>query len=226
VLRYRPLTLDRVWTLANTKNKGVETLSYLFEMTDSATKSGLTANGVWLKAIESPGNAPLTVILNDKGKKDAGAEVSDRINRGEQVLALDLLFTGDAWKDTEPYSYAQILGALGTRPLGLEAGQLLEIVRWIRGKSGATKVRLESTGIRNQVAALAAAALEPDLFSEVRIHEGMRSLGYLLEVPVTFQEAPDLFCLDLYREFDLDLLAAMSAPAKVTVERYAEAPKK
>ncbi len=226
VLRYRPLTLDRVWTLANTKNKGVETLSYLFEMTDSETKGGLTANGVWLKAIESPGNAPLTVILNDKGKKDAGAEVSDRVNRGEQVLALDLLFTGDAWKDTEPYSYAQILGALGARPLGLEAGQLLEIVRWIRGKSGATKVRLESTGIRNQVAALAAAALEPELFSEVRIHEGMRSLGYLLEVPVTFQEAPDLFCLDLYREFDLDLLVAMSAPTIVMVERYAEAPKK
>ena len=226
VLRYRSLTLDRVWSLANTKNKGVETLSYLFEMTDSETKGGLTANGVWLKAIESPGNAPLTVILNDKGKKDAGAEVSDRVNRGEQVLALDLLFTGDAWKDTEPYSYAQILGALGARPLGLEAGQLLEIVRWIRGKSGATKVRLESTGIRNQVAALAAAALEPELFSEVKIREGMRSLGYLLEAPVTFQEAPDLFCLDLYREFDLDLLAAMSAPAKVTVERYAEAPKK
>ena len=52
------------------------------------------------------------------------------------------------------------------------------------------------------------------------MHEGMPSLGYLLDAPVTFQEAPDLFCLDLYKDFDLDSLAAMAAPARVKVEKY------
>jgi hypothetical protein len=52
----------------------------------------------------------------------------------------------------------------------------------------------------------------------------MPSLGYLLEVPVTFEAAPELFCLDLYKDFDLDRLAAVAAPTKVTVERYLKAP--
>jgi len=47
----------------------------------------------------------------------------------------------------------------------------------------------------------------------------MPSLGYLLEAPVRFEEAPELFCLDLYKEFDLDRLAAVAAPTPVTLER-------
>jgi dienelactone hydrolase len=215
VVRYKPASLGRVWTVANTKNKGVETKSYLFEMAN-----GLSASGVWLKGIETPANAPAAIVLNDKGKKAAGAEVSDRVNRDEQVLALDLLFTGDAWKDNEPYSYAQILDGIGERPIGLEAAQLIAIAHWLQSQAGASKLCLETTGIRNQVAALVAAALEPDLFSELVVHEGMSSLNYALEAPVTFQDAPELFCLDLYKDFDLDRLAAVAAPTRVTAERY------
>jgi hypothetical protein len=180
---------------------------------------------VWLKGIESPASAPASIVLNDKGKKAAGAEVSDRVNRDEQVLALDLMFTGDAWKDTEPESYAQILAGLGDRPVGLQAAQLIALAHWFRGQAGASKLRLETTGIRNQVTALVASVLEPDLFSELVVHEGMPSLSYLLEVPVTFEAAPELFCLDLYKDFDLDRLAAVAAPTKVTVERYLKAPR-
>ncbi len=226
VVRYKPTHLERVWAVANTKNKGVETKSYLLEMSNGQA-SGLTAEGVWLKAIESPDNAPGTVVLNDKGKKAAGVEVSDRVNRGEQVLAVDLLFTGDAWKDTAPYSYAQVLDATGDRTIGIEAAQLIGIVRWFQATGArAPKVRLETSGIRNQVVALIASALEPELFSEVVVHEGMPGLSYLLEAPITFQEAPDLFCLDLYKEFDLDRLTAMAGPTEITVERYVEVPKK
>ena len=215
VVRYNETGLGRVWTLANTKNKGVETRSYLFAM-----DNGLSANGVWLKGIASPDNAPVTIVLTDGGKKAASAEVSDRVNRDEQVLALDLLFIGDAWKDVEPDSYAQILGATGDRALGQQAAQLVAITRWMKERAGASRVRVEVTGIRNQVAALVAAALEPGLFSEIAVHQGMSSLSYLLEAPVTFQEAPELFCLDLYRQFDLGPLAAMAPATKVTVERY------
>jgi dienelactone hydrolase len=236
VIRYHPLSVGRAWTVFNTKNQGVETKSYLFQMKGRAagepkrvngqtaveTINGLVADGVWLKAIEAADGSPLTIVLNDKGKKTAAMEVSDRINRGDQVLALDLLFTGDAWKDREdPHSYAQILDALGDRTTGLEAAQLVALAHWACATfSTGPKVRLEATGIRNQVTALIAAALEPGLFSEVLVHEGMPSLGYLLDAPVTFQEAPDLFCLDLYKDFDLDSLAAMAAPARVKVEKY------
>src|SRR5438270_7476306 len=39
VVRYKPARLARVWTVANTKNKGLETLSYLFEMVNGLAAS-------------------------------------------------------------------------------------------------------------------------------------------------------------------------------------------
>src|SRR5437870_4466309 len=184
VVRYKPVQLARVWTLANTKHRGVETLSYMFEM-----GNGLCVSGLWLKGIVTPEKTPVTIVLNDQGRKAAASDVLDRVNRDEQVLALDLTFFGDAWKENEPFSYAQILDGEGDRPLGLQAAQLLAIANWIRARAGAQKIRLESRGIRTQTIGLVAAALQPDLLSEVIVHEGMSSLDFLLEKPVTFDEA-------------------------------------
>jgi hypothetical protein len=35
-------------------------------------------------------------------------------------------------------------------------------------------------------------------------------------MPVDFRDAADLFCLDLYKEFDLDRLAVVAYPTKIT----------
>jgi len=212
VLRYKAATLQRPWVIATTKARGIETKSYLFEMAD-----GLAANAVWLRAIGEPDNTPVTLILNDKGKSAAGEEVSERANRGEQVLVIDLLLIGDAWKDASGYSYAQILHGTGDRALGIVAAQLSTIAEWIKNRANVRDVRLECTGVRSQTAALAAAALNPTLFSDIVVHQGASSLNYLLEKPVTYREAPELFCLDLYKYFDLDRLTALAAPARVTV---------
>lgn len=221
VVRLKPVSVARAWRVANTKDKGIETLSYLFE-----TNVGLSANGVWLKGIAAPEPSPLTIVLNDQGRKAAGAEVSDRVNHGEQVLVLDLLFMGEAWKDAEPSAYAQILDGLGDRPLGLQAGQLIAIAQWMKQHEGVTSLRLEATGMRSQVVAMVTAALEPSLFSDLVVHQGVRSLGYLLAAPVTFQQAPELFCLDLYKSFDINNLSSMASPTEVEVEHYLEVPKK
>jgi dienelactone hydrolase len=212
LLRYKAAPLQRPWVIATTKVKGIETKSYLFEMTD-----GLSANAVWVRAIGEPDNAPVTVILNDKGKSAAGAEGSERVNRGEQVLALDLLFIGDAWKDASGYSYAQIVHGTGDRALSLIAAQLIEVTQWLKNKAGVRDVRLECTGVRSQAAGLIAAALNPTLFSDIAVQQGASSLSYLLEKPVTYREAPELFCLDLYKYFDFDRLTVLAAPARVTL---------
>ena len=223
VVRMAPVKIADSWRVLNTKDKGVESLSYLFRM-----ENGLSADGVWLEAIQHPSRSAATIVLDDRGKKEAGATVSDRVNRGERVLALDLTFTGDAWppgdKNSPPRSadYVQVLHGLGERPLGMEAAQLIEIAHWVQAHPGVERLRLECTGIRNQVTGLVAAALEPGLFSEVVIHEGMKSLGYLLAKPVEFFQAPELFCLDLYKEFDLDRLEAIAGPTKVNTEHYVE----
>jgi dienelactone hydrolase len=224
VVRYAPTGIDHAWTVANTKNKGVETRSQLFEMTGD--QADLSVDGVWLKAIDAPVDAPVTVVLDDRGKKAAAAEVGARVDRGEQVLALDLLFLGEAWKSEDgPHAYAQIIDGQGNRTLGLQAAQLIAVSKWWRGRSAMPKVRIEARGIRSQVIAQVAAALEPDLFSEVRVREGIQSFSYLLDAPVRFQDAPELFCLDLFKEIDLDQFADLAAPTRVVIEGYVGAPR-
>ncbi len=219
VVRYRPVPIGRVWTVATTKNRGVESISHRFDMRD-----GLSATGVWFKAIDAPEGTAATIVLNDRGKKSAAPDVSDRVNRGEQVLALDLLlvgdaFSGDAWKDESPGSYAQILDALGDRTVGLEAAQLIAVAHWVRGDRKAPRVRLQATGIRSQLAAQIAAALEPSLFTEIEVREGMQTLGHALDAPVAFEDAPELFCLDLYKAFDIDRLGLIAAPTEIAIRR-------
>jgi hypothetical protein len=60
-----------------------------------------------------------------------------------------------------------------------------------------------------------AAALEPSLFSNILVRNGMPSFKYLLEKPVRFQEAPELFCLDLHKLFDLDAIVSVAEPTGI-----------
>jgi dienelactone hydrolase len=223
IVRYHPVTVKRLWPEFDTFHNQVESLSYRFEMSNE-----LSATGVWLKEIPTPAPAPLTLVLNDKGAHAAGKEVwdrmpevADRIERGEQVLVLDLVFTGDA-APQDPARYTNMINSVGERPLGLEAAQLIALARWAKEHWNAPRIRLEGTGKRSQVVSLIASALMPDLFSAVEIHAGMRSLRYIFDNPVTYGDAPDLFCLDLYRDFDLDQLAALSAPTKIVERDYLE----
>ena len=212
LVRYRPVTVQHAWALANTKNKGVESRSYLFEMSN-----GLCATGVWLKGMATPEGAPATVVLMDEGKKSAAVEVSERVNRGEQVLALDLLFFGDnSLPGRRVPEYTQLLASMGERPVAMEAAQLLGISAWLQRTGAAPGKRLQATGMRSQTIALLAAALDPAAFSDVAIQNGIPSLGRLLEAPVPYEEAPDLFCLDLFKQFDLPRLANLARPARIT----------
>ena len=202
----------------NTKNHGLETLSYRFDFSD-----GLSATGMWLKAITTPANATATIVLNDKGKKAAAEVVSDLVNRGGQVLALEPLFNGTTSPQIpDPTDWEMLVATTGDRPLGLQVAQLLGAAHWFRADSGGAPLRLETDGIRSQVAALVAAAIEPAAFSEIVIGHGMKSLRYLLETPVPLRSAPELFCLDFYKYFDLDRLAAMAAPAKINTTEHVE----
>lgn len=182
--------------------------------------NGLSATGVWAKAIASPDGSPATIVLNDKGKKESARQVSDRLNRGEQILAADLVFTGDAApKQEDLEEFPLLMATTGERALGMEGAQLIALAQWVKKNFGAKSIRVESFGIRNQVVALIAADLAPGLFSEIATRGGMPSLKYLLDTPVAFESAPDLFCLDLYKQFDIDRLAMIAEPARV-IQKY------
>jgi dienelactone hydrolase len=210
VVRHKPASVASAWLMASTKHAGVETASYLIQLSD-----GLGVSAVWMKGLTSRADTPATILLHDGGRAQSAAAVVERVNRGEQVVALDLAFVGEAWSDRETRRLLQNLTGLGERPVGLQAAELVAVARWLAARSGPAPLRLETTGIRSQLAALVAAALEPRLFTEIVVRDGMTSLGEALEKPVEYMDAPELFCLDLYKEFDVSSLAALAAPTRV-----------
>jgi len=256
LVRYTPVTVKHAWPLFSDRNKGIETIGYRLQFSND-----LSATALWLKSTSAAAAAPLAILLDDSGARSIRTEsgsdsaaspddpVSWHLSRGEQVLAVNLIFTGDAspdtpkdepvhvpevyqklltspkqmpgvvgWLKTRPPSalYGLLLSAAGDRPLGLQAAQLIGIAGWVRQENGPRIISVETIGIRNQVTALVAAVLEPAHFSKLKVRDGMKSLGYLLDKGIHYQDAPDLFCLDLYKDFDIDTLAALAEPTKVT----------
>ena len=226
VIRYTPVSALRVLRTSNGIGTGLDGrgvsfqfLSYRFDLSN-----GLSATGIWFKENAAPQNVPLTIVLNDKGYKAAGEAVSEHVDHGEQVLALDLLFNGATVPESpDPSDWEMLVDSSGERPLGLEVAQLITTANWLRSTSR-SQVQVETDGIRSQVIAVTAAAIEPSAFSRIVSRNAMKSLAYLVDTPVPYRSAPELFCLDLYKNFDLDSLGALAAPVKVTIATFADVP--
>lgn len=214
LVRFQPVEVKHGWALHNTKNRGVESYSYRIHFTD-----GLVASALWTKGIATGEGAPASILLLDKGKANASQPASDRINRGEQVLVADLILTGEAQprrrNESDSHRYAQLLATVGDRPLGVRASHLLALTQWLKNHHAASEVRVEAHGFRSQTVALLGAALDPTAFSEVRIEKGVKTLRHLLTKPVRYREAPELFCLGLFPEFDLERLVPLAEQARV-----------
>ena len=213
IIRYSPVSVDGAWKLRSTRPSGLQSFAYRFDFSNS-----LSATGIWVASRFAATNAPLTILLNDKGYKASGQDVVEGVNRGEPVLAFEPLFFGSTSPDeTEPAYWEMLVASRGDRALGLEVAQLIATAKSFKASTGPKNIRLLTDGIRSQVVALAAAALEPDLFSEIESKHAMSSLSYLLDAPVPYRTAPDLFCLDLYKYFDIDQMTMLAFPAKVTM---------
>jgi len=212
-IRYSPVSVEGAWKLVSSRRPGLQALSYRFDFSN-----GLSGTGIWLAKRTADANAPFTILLNDKGYKASSEAVVERVNRGEQVLAFEPLFFGSTSPDeTEPAYWEMLVASRGDRALGLEVAQLIATAKSFRQSPGAEKIRLISDGIRSQVVALIAAALEPSLFSEIESRSALKSLGYLVNARVPYRTAPDLFCLDLYRYFDIETVAELAYPVKLSV---------
>ncbi|MGP8268577.1 MAG: alpha/beta hydrolase family protein [Terracidiphilus sp.] len=214
VTRYKPVSVESAWRMRNTRRMAIQTLSYRFDLTN-----GLSATGIWLHANDAGKDAPATIILNDKGYAASGDAVSRHVNQGEQVLALDLLFNGFTRPQTpDPTDWEMLVATAGDRPLGIEVAQLLAVAHWMQSGNTHQKIQIETDGIRSAVIAEVAAALDPDTFSTVNSRHAMKSMSYLLDAPVALRTAPDLFCLDLYKYFDIDSIQVIAAPTSIKNE--------
>ncbi len=214
VVRYQPAMLKHAVVASSNRSKELENHYYYFEF-----DNGLLATGTLLRCPNHRKNKTMRILLRDSGQRTASESALMYLKSGEDVLTLDLLFTGDAAPDspdfiTQEWSdrtlFTQLLSSAGQRALGLESAQFVAILNWINQISGKQKIQVTAQGMRSQMISLVAGSLEPHLFSSLDIEEGLPTLRYLLDKPVTYQEAPDLFCRDLYQFFDIDQLVALN----------------
>jgi hypothetical protein len=71
-----------------------------------------------------------------------------------------------------------------------------------------------ASGPRSSLAALVAAALEPEAIGRVHLHGSFASLKQVIEENRAVNTAPELFCFGLLEKFDIKQVAALAmAPA-------------
>jgi dienelactone hydrolase len=228
VTRYQPVKVEHARVIDSLAAKGVESYAYRFEF-----GNGLSATGVLFRSSDTADDAPAAILISDEGMKATTDDVANLASSGKRVVALEPLFFGQNIPGTGDFgisSYSQMLNGLGERALGLEAAQVAAVAEWLNtglqhgsptpGSALATKtahrpIAVLTSGPRSQAVALTSAALEPQLFSSVDARHSIPSLEYVLEHPLKYVEVPELMCLDLFRDFDFDVLATLAAPAKV-----------
>ena len=239
ITRFHPVTVAHAGLLDVTHEKGVESRSYRLEFSN-----GLSATGILFRSAVAPQTGPATVLLADKGMPSTATEVGNDMDRGQTVFVFDPLFFGQNIPGTPDHTqipdYAQMLNAVGERPLGLEAAQTVAVARWLHGlmydasrEAPATKVtppsvRLVTTGPRAETVAMVAAAMAPEPFTSLEARQSLPDFMDLFDHPLTYfgpymNEAPELMCLDLYRDFDFTTLTALASPVKVNLSAAAEA---
>ena len=190
-----------------------------------------------LRSANTPEIAPAAIVVADEGMGTTTEKVAALVSSGKRVLALEPLFFGHnipGTGDLGVSSYSQMLNGLGERTLGLEAAQVIAVVEWLHlglqngsptpgsafvRKTTPAQIDVVASGPRSQSVTLTAAALEPLLFASLEIQHSIPSFGYVLEHPLKYSDVPELMCLDLFRNFDFDALAALAAPAQVHFSR-------
>lgn len=165
-------------------------------------------------------NPERTVILvADAGRASLGEQVARLVTAGQRVLAVDPLLVGEAKvKAQDPeYTYALFLSTVGERPLGIQAAQLAAVTRAMRTARPAEPVTLSASGPRMSLAALVAAALEPEAIAGVELSGSLASLRELVERNEPVETLTELFAFGLLAEFDVASIAALVVPRSIVV---------
>ena len=157
------------------------------------------------------------LVVADGGRESASGIVSAQLDAGHRVVAVDPFLLGETQPQPQrqAYLWGLLLGAVGERPLGIQASQLRSVTQWLNGERKAGPVTLIASGQRASLAALIAAGLEETAISKLELRGSLGSLKEPLEQKVLFQTAPEFFCFGLLESFDIPQLAALCAPRPV-----------
>jgi dienelactone hydrolase len=178
------------------------------------TSTRLAVDGAWtvpVLEIAPNGSTGTTIVLADAGRTTLANEIHELLQQQRRVVAIDPFYFGESRIESRDYLYALLASSLGERPLGIQAGQVAAVARWLKQKYG--PVSLAAYGPRTTLIALVAAAIETDAVRDARLVRPLTSLRNVIQRDMTFQEAPELFCFGLLEHFDMPQLRALAGVA-------------
>jgi hypothetical protein len=132
--------------------------------------------------------------------------------RSREVFIADILGTGELGWEWQTH---MIAAGAGVRCLGVQVAQIHALWRGIAGQRQVPSLKLHAYGLSVSVAAVIARALEPGLYTTVDTEGLPDTLGRLVEWPVSYEEAPSLFCFGLLEHFDVPDLVVLCGPVVV-----------
>lgn len=188
----------------------------------TATESGIQVRYWRLKmdrawtvpAVEliPPQASGLAVVVADDGRASAAAAIQKLLDARRRVLALDPFYFGESKIATRDFLFGLLVAALGERPIGLQASQVMAAARWFKREHGGAPLRVVALGPRSSLFALMASALEAKAVDELSLHRSFASLQQILEQNLSTDRTPELFCFGLLEAFDIRQMAALVAP--------------
>ena len=184
----------------------------------TATFWKLSIGGSWTVPVTelTPAEPKQTVILvADGGRKAAAAQAEPLVKAGNRVLAVDPFYFGESKIEGRDVLLALLVGAVGDRPLGIQASQISAIAAWAKGQFNAESVHAHAIGPRSSLYTLVAAGLNDKSIAGIELSESYGSLKEIIEKNMSVQDAPELFCFGLLKKFDIRQLTALVAPRPV-----------
>ncbi len=169
------------------------------------------------------GEAKTTVIVTaDAGRAAAAEAIVKHLDAGQRVLAVDPFYFGESKLGGRDYLFGLLVSAVGRRPLGIQADELINVARWSIEQHQTGPVTIAAYGPRSSLYSLVAAALDKTSIAGAVLHESYGSLKEVLEQNCNVSEAPELFTFGLLQDFDIRSLSALVAPRPVVFAEASE----
>lgn len=160
---------------------------------------------------------PITtsIVVADDGRVSAMDSVEKLLDKGHRVVAVDPFYIGESKIPSRDFLFALLVGAVGERPVGIQASQLAAVARWAKQNYEGSAVQLVASGERACLFALVAGALEPTAVDGVELHGSLASLKQVVQQNYAVNEKPEFFCFGLLEDFDIREISGLVAPREV-----------
>ena len=148
-----------------------------------------------------------TLVIDD----DGGCHIDENkiktaLDESHNLVMVDIFGTGE---NQYAHTYQLCVESVGFRLLGIQVAQILSCAKEAIEQTQAKRVHVVASGRISKLAAIIAAALEPELFAELSTSGQINPLRLIIEKSVSYKDAPSLFCFGLLKVVNMSQLIAL-----------------